>query len=229
MKRLLCFNLMVSSLALGPLHAVRADERGGANAATNTDRPASGRTERPRTAETRYGWSWLAEGYDKDGDGVVARGDLSASDDVFARLDRTWDGKLTADDFDWSEKSVLRLQKDSIFALSKAVDTNGDGRIDADEWREMFARAVEEKGYLTDDDLEKFIFLPRVAKAQREGEKRPGRGEFATERGLSKKEAPKLGELAPDFSLSSPDGGLTVRLSSFREKKPVVLIFGSFT
>jgi hypothetical protein len=37
------------------------------------------------------------------------------------------------------------------------------------------------------------------------------------------------GDLAPDFSLSTPDGSTQVRLSSFRGHKPVVLIFGSHT
>jgi tetratricopeptide (TPR) repeat protein len=34
---------------------------------------------------------------------------------------------------------------------------------------------------------------------------------------------------APDFSLDSPSGGAAARLSSFRGKQPVVLIFGSYT
>ena len=40
---------------------------------------------------------------------------------------------------------------------------------------------------------------------------------------------PKVGETAPDFELTSYTGEKTVRLSDFREKKPVVLFFGSFT
>ena len=40
---------------------------------------------------------------------------------------------------------------------------------------------------------------------------------------------PQVGQVAPDFELKSPDGKQTVRLSSFRGGKPVVLIFGSHT
>jgi hypothetical protein len=40
---------------------------------------------------------------------------------------------------------------------------------------------------------------------------------------------PKVGEMAPDFELSDYTGSKTVRLSDFRGKKPVVLLFGSFT
>ena len=36
-------------------------------------------------------------------------------------------------------------------------------------------------------------------------------------------------DLAPDFELPDAAGAKTVRLSSFRGKKPVVLIFGSYT
>lgn len=41
--------------------------------------------------------------------------------------------------------------------------------------------------------------------------------------------APKVGDLAPDFELTDVTGVKTVRLSDFRGKRPVALIFGSFT
>ena len=42
-------------------------------------------------------------------------------------------------------------------------------------------------------------------------------------------QAPKVGDLAPDFELCDSDGQNPVRLSGFRGGKPVALIFGSFT
>jgi hypothetical protein len=39
----------------------------------------------------------------------------------------------------------------------------------------------------------------------------------------------KVGDLAPDFSLTTKDGKSKIALSSFRDKRPVVLIFGSYT
>ena len=39
----------------------------------------------------------------------------------------------------------------------------------------------------------------------------------------------KEGDEAPDFSLESPDAKTTFKLSSSKNKKPVVLVFGSFT
>ena len=41
--------------------------------------------------------------------------------------------------------------------------------------------------------------------------------------------APKVGEVAPDFELRDVNGENPVRLSDFRGKKPVALVFGSFT
>ncbi len=41
--------------------------------------------------------------------------------------------------------------------------------------------------------------------------------------------APKAGDLAPDFTLLDISGTESVTLSDFRGKKPVALIFGSFT
>ena len=41
--------------------------------------------------------------------------------------------------------------------------------------------------------------------------------------------APKLGDDAPDFELCDVNGENPVRLTDFRGKKPVALVFGSFT
>ncbi len=38
-----------------------------------------------------------------------------------------------------------------------------------------------------------------------------------------------VGDMAPDFSLKSPDQQSTFQLSSMRGQKPVVLVFGSYT
>lgn len=38
-----------------------------------------------------------------------------------------------------------------------------------------------------------------------------------------------VGDMAPDFSLESPDHKSNFRLSSLRGEKPVVLVFGSYT
>ncbi len=41
--------------------------------------------------------------------------------------------------------------------------------------------------------------------------------------------APKVGDVAPDFELRDVSGDNPVRLSDYIGKKPVALIFGSYT
>ena len=41
--------------------------------------------------------------------------------------------------------------------------------------------------------------------------------------------APKVGDVAPDFELRDVTGKNPVRLSDFQGRKPVALVFGSFT
>ena len=41
--------------------------------------------------------------------------------------------------------------------------------------------------------------------------------------------SPKAGDIAPDFELRDATGEHLVRLSEFRGRKPVALMFGSFT
>ena len=70
-----------------------------------------------------------------------------------------------------------------------------------------------------------FIMAAAVASpllAQPEGH-RGGRGKDRVDN------APSVGDEAPNFKLQSKDGSTEVELASFRGKKPVVLIFGSYT
>ena len=46
---------------------------------------------------------------------------------------------------------------------------------------------------------------------------------------VARKGGTRVGELAPDFTLPTVDRTAEVRLSSFRGKQPVVLVFGSYT
>lgn len=48
------------------------------------------------------------------------------------------------------------------------------------------------------------------------------------QKGLDKL-APIAGDMAPDFTLENIAGTETITLSDFRGKKPVALIFGSYT
>jgi hypothetical protein len=39
----------------------------------------------------------------------------------------------------------------------------------------------------------------------------------------------KVGDAAPDFTLKSPDGKVSVTLSTLKDQQPVVLVFTSYT
>lgn len=41
--------------------------------------------------------------------------------------------------------------------------------------------------------------------------------------------SPKVGDLAPDFELQDPSGEISIRLSHLLGKRPVALVFGSYT
>ena len=47
--------------------------------------------------------------------------------------------------------------------------------------------------------------------------------------GRSRSPAPKVGAVAPEFTLKDQQGKKEYKLSALRKKKPVVLIFGSIT
>jgi len=188
---------------------------------------AARRTAPVRTGETRYGWKWLAARYDKDETNEITEERFPDTAEVFARLDRNWDSKLTPQDFDWSESGVLGRQKETTFALFKSIDKNSDGRITAEEWQAVFAKTTKEKDFLNDHDLLQLVHLPGVLKAERQSKSKGLESFLENQSRLPK--PPGLGEMAPDFSLASPDGLKNVKLSSFQGKKPVVLIFGNYS
>jgi acetyl esterase/lipase len=59
--------------------------------------------------------------------------------------------------------------------------------------------------------------------------RRPGEVNTPPARGERQRDTLKVGDPAPDFTLPDPAGKKKVTLSGFKGKKPVVLIFGSFT
>jgi hypothetical protein len=175
--------------------------------------------------QSRYGWRWLADRMDANGDGKIDEREFRGPAALFRRLDRNHDGVLTAADFDWSAS-----RPDPSGLWFYLLDTNSNGRVSRAEWEAFFARASRGKGYLTPDDLREALQPPWPSDPKAAG---PSplvllKGLFTGELG-SFHEGPRVGESAPDFTLRTFDGKCTIRLSEFRGKKPVVLVFGSFT
>ncbi len=187
-------------------------------------------------SQTRYDWNWLAARYDPHHKGSITREAFAGPPSTFERLDRNHDGVLTAADFDWSERSsYARQSMPSRFWFSMA-DKDSNGRLSRDEWHALFTRAAKGKDYLTADDLAELFPVsppPREKAAATPANAGPSpwvlfRGLLSGELG-SFREGPELGQPAPDFSLATQDGKRHISLSEFRGKKPVVLVFGSFT
>ncbi len=189
--------------------------------------------------QSRYDWSWLAARLDADRDGVISRQEFKGPRALFERLDRDGDGQLTRSDLDWSPNSPLARQAQMATMLFRRGDTDTNGRLSREEWGALFEQAARGKDHLTPEDLRALMFPPMRRPQQRPAGKAPA-GAGMPSRWLLLKamlsgeigsmcEGPALGERAPAFRLPTQDGKRTLSLADYRGKKPVVLIFGSFT
>jgi hypothetical protein len=189
-----------------------------------------------KPGQSRYHWAWLAARCDTNKDGRVTPEEFTGPAEWFARLDRSRDRVLTAEDFDWSDRSPLQREAAAAGLWFRQADVNSNGRISRDEWMALFERAAKGKGYLTADDLRELFPTAPPAKPAASAQPPPDmpskltliRGLLSGEIG-SVCEGPAVGAPAPDFTLTTADGKQTITLSQFRGVKPVVLVFGSFT
>jgi len=137
---------------------------------------------------------------------------------------------LQEEDFDWSDDSEYAEQMSQTMQRYRGIDSSSNRRITREEWDQYFEKLVGEKGYVTPEDLRAKLFPPPSGSAagQEPSKLTLIKGLLTQEIG-SFMEGPALNDEAPDFELQTQDGKQTIRLSSFREQKPVVLVFGSFT
>jgi hypothetical protein len=180
--------------------------------------------------QSRYGWEWLAAHHKKDKKGTITAKEFQGPAEWFARLDRNRDGVLSAADFD--ERALMR-QPNPANMLFQMMDTNSNGRISKAEWEAFFNKLARDKGYLTPNDLRELFQPPAPPKVK--GPPKGGPSTAVLLEGLLKGElgspleGPKIGQKAPNFTLKTQDGKRTITLSDYHGKKPVVLVFGSFT
>jgi hypothetical protein len=115
-------------------------------------------------------------------------------------------------------------------------DSDSNGRISQTEFADFFEAADPEGlGFFTPRDLELALAPSPSRQAASQGDENSPpsptgllNGFLAGEFG-SLQEGPALNDEAPGFRLSTFDGKQKIGLSDYRDKKPVVLIFGSFT
>jgi Ca2+-binding EF-hand superfamily protein len=175
----------------------------------------------------KHDWKWLASRFDTDGNGRIHRQEFTGHFDFFTRLDRDRNGVITKEDFDWSEESPWVQMDATILKLFRLIDTDGDGRIHDNEMQTYFKKQSSEKGYLNSDDLRRTL-NPEKAKEKRVSQDTWLKCMIAGDLG-SPFEGPRVGQEAPDFTLKTQDGKKEITLSEVSNKKPIVLIFGSFT
>ncbi|HVS36602.1 MAG TPA: hypothetical protein VMS17_13655 [Gemmataceae bacterium] len=182
-------------------------------------------------AQTVYDWKWLSAQMDADHDGAVTPEEFKGPRELFDRLDRDRDGRLTAADFDWSDASPYWRQMTTARQLLRRGDADGDGALTAEEWQALFQKTAKGKDKLTADDLRLLLF-PAQPKSSGPPSGMPSqavllRGFLSNEIG-SVCEGPAVGRRAPDFTLRTPDGE-ELSLHKYRGDRPLVLVFGSFT
>jgi hypothetical protein len=181
--------------------------------------------------QSRYGWAWLAARHGKGPKDQITAKEFHGPADLFERLDRNGDGVLTADDFDWSERSPYQRLGQMAGQWFALLDGDGNGRITKEEWDAFFSRASKGKGYVTPEDLRRALQPPKPPERPKDAPPMPVvlfKGLWDGELG-SHHEGPSIGDRAPNFMLPTHDGREYVTLADYRGKKPVVLVFGSFT
>jgi hypothetical protein len=198
-----------------------------------------------KPAAKTYGWNWLAKTFPKETvDNIIKPGELDVfSKAEFKRLDRNNDGGISRHDFDWSGGNRM-MGSDMADMVFEKLDLDYNGRISKKELDEWFAKTGEGFDFLTMMDLRKGLNLrPPNMFGGRGGGRRDQRmmmfrrllnGELG-----SLTDGPKLGDKAPEVNLpllarnaKKTEFKLTdtfIKLADYRGKKPVVLIFGSFT
>jgi thiol-disulfide isomerase/thioredoxin len=182
-------------------------------------------------AQSRYGWAWLAKHCGVGPKEGITREKFKGDAALFARLDRDKDGRITAGDLDWSDRSPYVQMTGLANRLFRAMDAKGSGKITKKDLEALFDKAAGGKDHITADDLRDALMrgmAPGFAPGDGPSPKVLLKGLFTSEVG-SLKEGPSVGDDAPGFELSSPDKKKTIKLSEVVGKKPVVLVFGNFT
>jgi Ca2+-binding EF-hand superfamily protein len=185
-------------------------------------------------SESRFSWSRLAGRFDLNKDGVLTADELKGSAALFRALDRDGDEAVSSEDLDWSPRSRYLQGRAQARGRFARMDQNGNGRITLEEWEKAFEQATKGKKFLTQDNLADLLYpaapTNRGKSVASDGPSRVTllKGLFSGEIGSSS-EGPRLGMDAPEFSLDTHDKGRRISLADYRGKKPVVLIFGSFT
>ena len=182
--------------------------------------------------ELSRGWPWLARRCGAGLDDRIGIDTFVGPVELFDRLDRDRDGWIDRGDFDWSYQSPWVKLSSAAAGRFRAIDLNSNGRVSKAEWGKFFDRAGASKDHLTPDDFRDALIAPSK---KPEGPPPDMPTTLTLITGLLKGEVgsvfegPRVGELAPEFVLPTIDRKAAVDFHQIRGKRPVVLVFGSFT
>ncbi len=122
----------------------------------------------------------------------------------------------------WPMSDAQAQNRGNVVEILKASDKNKDGKITKAELPQRMQRMFGRMDTNSDgviDKKELAAVEKRFANRQRPGNS----GSRSQGAGVP------AGKPAPDFTLKSLDGKTQVTLSSFKGKRPVALVFGSYT
>lgn len=204
-----------------------------------------------QAAAATHDWKWLRENFDKSPrNNKVTRRELPdfVTDTHFNVLDRDGNGSITSADLRWKKNHIMEPETPDNNIFNR-FDTDSNGRVTRAEFEKFFDKHADGFEFLTPDDLKKGLQLrPMVPSSMQQTNRNfqmplPRRWQMFDMflRGdLGNLEpGPAVGEDAPDFNLplmvrNEAEHKLElsnerIKLSDAKGKRPVVLIFGSFT
>ena len=209
--------------------------------------------EKPRRAREgkaqRLDPARIISQHDKNDDGLLDKDECPAQlRERFARIDANGDGKLSKAELEKVSGGLTALRRRPAAESPKApADTpkpaeSAPEKPAADQTQDVLFRLLDtdKDGKLSKEELENAVRLLQRDKnkdgkldlsellTSKDGRRR---GEVITPaaKGERQQDQLRVGDEAPDFTLPDKTGKREIALSSFRDQKPVVLIFASYT
>lgn len=185
-----------------------------------------GAQERKKGAKKNFDPAQMLKQFDKNNDGFLEPSELpDRMRERFPQMDANSDGKLSRDELQKLAgrfgQAPAAVAEDTLFRL---LDKNADGKLSKEELQNA-AKVLEKLDRNKDGMIDR---QELGAPAKKQGG-RPGEIITPAAKGERIADKLKVGDPAPDFTLPLVNGKGELKLSSFHGKKPVVLIFASYT